>query len=68
MLPIEVINGQLDDGESIINNDVEIGKILINKEYPFALIKYLDKNFDKNQIFKCKKGSFRINIPEWLKI
>ena len=68
LLPIEVINGQLDDGESIINNDVEIGKILINKEYPFALIKYLDKNFDKNQIFKCKKGSFRINIPEWLKI
>ena len=68
LLPIEVINGQLDDGESIINNNVEIGKVLINKEYPFALIKYLDKNFDKNQIFKCKKGSFKINIPEWLKI
>ena len=26
---------------------LEIGKVLINNEYPFALIKYLDDNFNK---------------------
>ena len=68
LLPIKIIDGQLTDDESILNNNVEIGKVLINKEYPFALVKYLDKNFDKNQTFKSKNGSFKICIPEWLKI
>ncbi len=68
LLPIEIIDGQLDEDEKIYNNDVEIGKILINQEYPYALIKYLDKNFTKDQIYKSKNGSFKILIPNWLKI
>ena len=67
LLPIEMINGKLSEDEKIYNNDVEIGKVLINKDYPFALIKYLDKNFDKDQVFKSKTGSFKILIPQWLK-
>ena len=42
--------------------------VLINDDYPFALIKFLDKNFVRGQIFKSKNASFKINIPEWLKI
>ena len=68
LLPIEIIDGKLSQEEKIYNNNIEIGKVLINKEYPFALIKYLDKNFDKNQIFKNQNGSFKIFIPSWLKI
>jgi len=68
LLPIEIIDGQLDEDEKIYNNDVEIGKILINQEYPYALIKYLDKNFTKDQIYKSKNGSFKIFVPNWLKI
>ncbi len=68
LLPIEVIKGNLFENEIIYNNDVEIGKILIIDEYPFGLIKYLNKNFDKNHIFKSKNGSFKILIPQWLKI
>ena len=68
LLPIEIIDGQLDEDEKIYNNDVEIGKVLINQEYPYALIKYLDKNFKKDQIYKSKNGSFKILIPNWLKI
>ena len=68
LLPIEIIDGQLDEDEKIYNNDVEIGKVLINQEYPYALIKYLDKNFTKDQIYKSKNGSFKIFIPNWLKI
>ena len=68
LLPIEVIKGDLFENEIIYNNDVEIGKILIIDEYPFGLVKFLNKNFDKNHIFKSKNGSFKILIPQWLKI
>ena len=68
LLPIEVIDGKLSEDEKIYNNEAEIGKVLINEEYPFALIKFLDKNFNKDQIFKSKNGSFKIIVPEWLKI
>jgi folate-binding protein YgfZ len=68
LLPIEVIDGSISDEEKIYNNEVEIGKVLIDGEYPFALIKFLDKNFNKDQIFKGKNCSFRICVPQWLKI
>ena len=68
LLPIEIIDGNLSEDEKIYNNDVEIGKVLINGKYPFALIKYLDKNFNKDQTFKSLNGTFKIFIPKWLKI
>ena len=68
LLPIEVIEGKLSENEKIYNNDIEIGKILISDDYPFGLIKYQDKNFNKNQIFKSNNGSFKVIIPQWLKI
>ena len=68
LLPINLIDGRLTEDEKIYNNEVEVGKVLINEGYPFALIKFLDKNFDKDQIFKSENGTFKIFIPEWLKI
>ena len=68
LLPIEIIDGSLSDEEKIYNNEAEIGKVLIDGEYPFALIKFLDKNFNKDQIFKSENCSFRICVPQWLKI
>ena len=68
LLPIKVIDGKLSEDEKIYNNEVEIGKVLINKDYPFALIKFLDKNFDKEQIFKSENGKFKVLVPEWLEI
>ena len=68
LLPIKVVDGKLTEDEKIYNNEVEIGKVLINEEYPFALIKFLDKNFDKEKIFKSENGKFKILVPEWLKI
>ena len=68
LLPIEIIKGKLSENEKILNNDIEIGRVLIDGDYPFALIKYLDRNFDKDHIFKTQNSSFKIFIPEWLKI
>ena len=63
LLPIKIIKGTLSENEKIYNNNVEIGKVLINEDYPFALIKFLDKNFDRNQTFKSVNASFLILIP-----
>ena len=68
LLPVKIIDGKLDEDEKVYSNDIEIGKILINEEYPFALIKFSNENFNKDLTLKCKNGSFKILIPEWLKI
>jgi folate-binding protein YgfZ len=60
LLPINLIKGKLNLGESIYLNDIEIGKVLIDKEYPFGLIKFLNKNFDENVQFKTKKALIKI--------
>ncbi|MDC3186353.1 folate-binding protein [Candidatus Pelagibacter sp.] len=66
LLPINVIDGKIYEGESIFSNESEIGKVLIDNEYPFALIKFLDKNFDENAEFKTKGASIKIKKPEWI--
>ena len=67
LLPISMIDGKLTEGESIYYNDNEIGKVLIDKEYPFALIKYLDENFNGKSGFNTKEASIKIEMPDWIK-
>ena len=62
----DIINGKLHEGEGIFNKENEIGKVLINNEYPFALIKFLDKNFDENSEFKTKEALIKIKKPNWI--
>ena len=66
LFPIDIVNGKLFEGESIFNKDIEIGKVLIEAEYPFALIKFLDKNFEGNKEFKTKEATVRIKKPKWI--
>ena len=67
LLPIDLVKGELTEGESIYCSDNEIGKVLIDKEYPFALIKYLDENFNGKSIFNTKQASIKIEKPDWIK-
>ena len=67
LFPINVINGKLHEGESIYNNEIEIGKVLIDSDYPFALVKYLNENFDEKANFKTKEASINVNKPDWIK-
>ena len=67
LFPINLIDGKLKEGESIYANGNEIGKVLIENDYPFALIKYLDKNFDEKLNFKTKEANLSIKKPNWLK-
>ena len=67
LFPINLISGKLQEGESIYNNEIEIGKVLIDSDYPFALIKYLNENFDEKANFKTKEASINVNKPDWIK-
>ena len=67
LLPIQLIEGKLIEGATIKNNDNEIGKVLINNQYPFAIIKYLSDNFDPKIKYKSEEAVLKIIIPEWIK-
>ena len=67
LFPINVLNGKLHEGESIYNNEIEIGKVLIDNDYPFALVKYLNDNFNEKVDFNTKNASLRIKKPDWIK-
>jgi folate-binding protein YgfZ len=67
LLPINLVQGELTEGESIYQNEKEIGKVLIEKDYPFALIKFRDINFSENIDFNTKDASIKIEKPDWIK-
>ena len=66
LLPIEVIEGELNQDDLIYNGDFQLGKVLIGNEYPFALIKYLDDTFNQENEFKSKNARLKIKIPSWI--
>jgi len=66
LFPINLISGKIHAGESIYNNEIEVGKVLIDSDYPFGLIKFLDKNFDTKTNFKTKEALIKIKKPDWI--
>ena len=66
LLPIELIEGQLNQDDLIYNGEFEVGKVLINNEYPFGLIKYLDDSFNQENDHKSKNAKLKIKIPNWI--
>ncbi len=67
LLPINSVQGELTEGESIYHKEKEIGKVLIEKDYPFALIKFRDVNLIENIDFDTKGASIKIEKPDWIK-
>ena len=65
-MAIQLISGKLTKDAPIYADDIEIGKVLIDNEYPFALIKHLDENFKEGVDLKTKNAVLRINIPNWI--
>jgi len=68
LLPIKVIEGDISTGQSIFIEKTEIGKILIDKNYPFAVIKYTSEKFNFDLIFKINNATIRIIKPKWLNL
>ena len=67
LLPIQLIKGKLIEGSPIKNNDNEIGKVLINDQYPFAIVKYLSDYFDPKIEYKSEEAVLKIIKPDWIK-
>ena len=66
LLAIKLISGKLTDGAGIYSNNIEIGKVLISDKYPFALIKYLDTNFNEDEELKSENAVLRVKMPNWI--
>jgi folate-binding protein YgfZ len=66
LLPIKLLSGKLTEGAPIYTNNIEIGKVLIDDDYPFALIKYLDDNFKEVNELKSENAVLRIKVPNWI--
>ena len=60
LLPIKLIKGNLEEGASIFNNENEVGKVLINNDQPFGLIKYLSDHFNHEAEFRSENATFKI--------
>ena len=66
LFSIQIIKGNI-LGDNIINdNDIEVGKILIKDKFPFAVIKFKNKDFSFVKNYKCGEAIIKVNKPHWL--
>ncbi len=66
LLPIKIIEGTIKEGDSIDFRGIEIGKVLIDKNYPFAVIKFNNNEFNFNSIYKANNSKIKILKPDWI--
>jgi len=65
LFAIKVLEGKI-NSEEIILEDKKIGKLLINNQNPFALIKFQNNKFNFDDIYKCGNAIIKVQKPEWL--
>jgi len=68
ILPIQKITGEISENDIIKYKDSEVGKILIDKPYIFALVKVVEPNLKEftNTELMCGKSKVKILKPEWI--
>ena len=67
-MPVQKITGEISENDTIKYKGSEIGKIMIDKPYSFALIKVVDpdlKEFTNTELM-CGKSKVNILKPEWI--
>ena len=65
LFAIKVLDGEINSNEITYENK-EIGKLLINNQNPFALIKFNSENFNFENILKCGDAKIKIIKPKWM--
>ena len=70
LLPVKLIKGKINENEVIKFQNFEVGRILIDQPYPFAIIKLTDPNINKflNENLQCESGTVKIFAPKWLQL
>ena len=70
LFALQIINGKVQKGQKITLGNEEIGKVLIDDLFPFALIKINkeNKNLIVGKELKTETACIKINIPNWMVI
>jgi len=68
ILPVQKITGEISENDIIKYKDSEIGKIMIDKPYSFALVKVVDPDLNDFVDIELVCGKSRIKIfkPTWI--
>ena len=68
ILPIQKISGEISENDIIKYKNNDIGKILIDKPYSFALVKVVEPDLKEfaNTELMCGKSKVKILKPEWI--
>jgi hypothetical protein len=67
-LPIKIIKGNINKDDVIFDKNVDIGRILIDEDHPFSLIKITSKKFNFNTMYTTKSATLKIIKPDWLNL
>ena len=68
ILPVKKIEGEVTENDVIKYKNIEVGKILIDKPYSFALIKVVEPDLKEftNIELMCGTSKVKILKPEWI--
>ena len=68
ILPVQKISGNVSENDVIKYKDHDVGKIMIDKPYSFALIKVVEPNLTEfiNIELMCGNSKVKILKPEWI--
>jgi len=68
ILPIKKVSGEFSENDIIKYKDIEIGKIMIEKPYPFAIIKVVDPDIKEFAGLELLCGNSKIKVlkPSWI--
>jgi len=68
ILPVQKVSGEIYENDIIKYKDNDVGKIMINEPYSFALIKVVDPDLKEfaNTELTCGKSKVKILKPEWI--
>jgi len=68
ILPIQKITGEISENDIIKYKDIEIGKIMISKPYPFGLVKVVEPDLNEftGTELTCGNSKIKILKPGWI--
>jgi len=70
LMPLKIKEGNIDEGDVIKFNSSEVGKVLIDKPFPFGIIKLNNPNINEflDKDLTSKKAKINIVNLEWLNL
>ena len=67
-MPVKKIEGEVTENDVIKYKNIEVGKIMIDKPYSFALVKVVEPDLKEftNIELVCGTSKVKILKPEWI--